>query len=293
MFTQFRIRYPQGSLITELVTIDHGKYVVRTLVQADGITLATGFAAADNLEQAEDRARNRALAILNLNGTGNSETSTVTELAHPATQKPEVAPVVTASNRPSASEKPELTLAEQDSSGDGLTPVLSEITTTETSPAVSPPQPQPKQKQKQKTTGAKATQSKPLSEETTSVTTPPATEELTEKATPVPKATQSKPLPEETTPVAPPTATEPLTVPEEVVEVPEVKAPPAIPTTGPIDFSDIIAKSNVEMKRLGWTNQQGREYLLQTYGKRSRQLLSDEELLEFLQYLESQPTPGT
>lgn len=58
-----------------------------------------------------------------------------------------------------------------------------------------------------------------------------------------------------------------------------------------LDFSDIIARSDVELKRLGWTSEQGRNYLLETYGKRSRQLLSDEELLEFLRYLESQPTP--
>jgi hypothetical protein len=59
----------------------------------------------------------------------------------------------------------------------------------------------------------------------------------------------------------------------------------------PIDFSEIIARSNLELKRLGWTSEQGRNYLLQTYGKRSRQLLSDEQLIEFLAYLEQQPTP--
>ncbi|NJL82435.1 MAG: hypothetical protein HC890_04765 [Chloroflexaceae bacterium] len=45
------------------------------------------------------------------------------------------------------------------------------------------------------------------------------------------------------------------------------------------------------MKRLQWTSEDGRRYLLQTYGKRSRQLLSDEELLEFWQYLKGQPNP--
>jgi|GEM_PF-3772237 len=62
-------------------------------------------------------------------------------------------------------------------------------------------------------------------------------------------------------------------------------------TASPIDFSDIIARTNVELKRLGWTNQQGRDYLLQTYGKRSRQLLTDDELLGFLHHLESEPSP--
>jgi hypothetical protein len=71
----------------------------------------------------------------------------------------------------------------------------------------------------------------------------------------------------------------------------ETEAVEPLPNPEVIDFSEIIARSNIELKRLGWTSDQGRNYLLQTYGKRSRQLLSDEELLEFLQYLESQPSP--
>lgn len=59
----------------------------------------------------------------------------------------------------------------------------------------------------------------------------------------------------------------------------------------PIDFSDYIARTNIELARLGWTTEQGKAHLLKTYGKRSRQLLSDPELVDFLAYLESQPTP--
>ncbi len=46
--------------------IDRGEYIVRALVQVGGMTIATGLAAADTVEQAEDRARNRALAILEI-----------------------------------------------------------------------------------------------------------------------------------------------------------------------------------------------------------------------------------
>ncbi|WP_233501641.1 hypothetical protein [Acaryochloris thomasi] len=63
----------------------------------------------------------------------------------------------------------------------------------------------------------------------------------------------------------------------------------APPAADPIDLSDIIAQTDVELKRLGWTNTQGRQYLEQTYNKRSRQQLTDEELLEFLQTLQDQP----
>lgn len=59
------------------------------------------------------------------------------------------------------------------------------------------------------------------------------------------------------------------------------------------DRSDEIARIGVEMKRLGWTTIQGREYLKQRYGKRSRQELNDSELLDFLDYLESQPAPSS
>ncbi|MFE4105721.1 hypothetical protein [Almyronema epifaneia] len=61
--------------------------------------------------------------------------------------------------------------------------------------------------------------------------------------------------------------------------------------TGPVDLSDILAQTDVELRRLGWSVQQGREFLEQTYNKRSRHDLSDEELLEFLLYLEGQPSP--
>ena len=62
--------------------------------------------------------------------------------------------------------------------------------------------------------------------------------------------------------------------------------------TNPVDLSDIIAQTDVEMARLGWSSVQGRSYLEKTFNKRSRQQLTDEELLTFLLYLESQSTPS-
>jgi hypothetical protein len=41
----------------------------------------------------------------------------------------------------------------------------------------------------------------------------------------------------------------------------------------------------VEMQRLNWSIDRGRNYLQQTYGKRSRPQLSDRELVEFFNYL--------
>ncbi|MEM8614223.1 MAG: hypothetical protein AAGF93_19545, partial [Cyanobacteria bacterium P01_H01_bin.105] len=62
--------------------------------------------------------------------------------------------------------------------------------------------------------------------------------------------------------------------------------------THPVDLSDIIAQTDVEMTRLGWSSIQGRNYLETTFNKRSRQQLTDEELLTFLLYLETQATPS-
>jgi hypothetical protein len=64
------------------------------------------------------------------------------------------------------------------------------------------------------------------------------------------------------------------------------KSPP--PEQTPIDLSDIIAQTDIELKRLGWTHVQGRQFLEATYQKRSRQQLTDDELITFLHYLKSQ-----
>ena len=53
-----------------------------------------------------------------------------------------------------------------------------------------------------------------------------------------------------------------------------------------VSFDDLMALNNACLKRLGWSSEKGRDYLIRTYGKRSRQVLSDGEFLEFTQYLQ-------
>jgi hypothetical protein len=67
-------------------------------------------------------------------------------------------------------------------------------------------------------------------------------------------------------------------------------SPPQI-TPEPVDLSDAISKIDVEMERLSWAKTQGRDYLVRTFDKKSRQQLTNEELLEFLSHLKSLPTP--
>ncbi|VEP17960.1 hypothetical protein H1P_6630001 [Hyella patelloides LEGE 07179] len=52
-------------------------------------------------------------------------------------------------------------------------------------------------------------------------------------------------------------------------------------------LSEIIESIDEEMKRLGWGKEQGIKHLMEKYGKRSRIHLSDNQLLEFWDYLKS------
>ncbi|MCJ2543992.1 hypothetical protein [Thermostichus vulcanus] len=55
------------------------------------------------------------------------------------------------------------------------------------------------------------------------------------------------------------------------------------------DLSDIIAQTDVELQRIGWSNKEGREFLESRFHKKSRHQLTDTELREFLRYLKQQP----
>jgi len=71
---------------------------------------------------------------------------------------------------------------------------------------------------------------------------------------------------------------------------PSKSSPPQI-SPEPVDLSDAISKIDVEMERLSWTKTQGRDYLVRTFDKKSRQQLTNDELLQFLSHLKSLPTP--
>lgn len=56
------------------------------------------------------------------------------------------------------------------------------------------------------------------------------------------------------------------------------------------DLSDLITHIGVEMARVGWDSERGRDHILQTYSKRSRAELDETQLLEFLHFLKALPT---
>ena len=49
----------------------------------------------------------------------------------------------------------------------------------------------------------------------------------------------------------------------------------------------LIDQTTTELTRLGWSNDRGRLYLQQTFGKSTRQSLTEQELQQFLSYLRS------
>ncbi|MBX2862898.1 MAG: hypothetical protein KTR27_05030 [Leptolyngbyaceae cyanobacterium MAG.088] len=148
-----------------------------------------------------------------------------------------------------------------------------------------------------------ASKAEPENSPPTSATLPQAT---LPQAT-LPQASEPEDEPELSAPVLPEdnfTDSEDIGRPIDSFTPDEAPAPAQVPASSlaapilenfddsnPMDLSDIIAQTDVEMARLGWSSEQGRTYLETTFNKRSRQQLSDEELLTFLLYLESQATP--
>jgi hypothetical protein len=259
MLAQFRSKYPEGNLISELVQIYHGKYIVRASVQIDGVTRATGMAAAETLEEAEDQARNRALVVL---GITSSAQESVVVSGEPANQvKPTPIPV--------------------NQVNDTYSPVNSfpQTEVTPTPPAVS------SVIEKNDTKNQEFIERFPTDDkQETQFDTP--LENLGMISGNQENSTIPEISPSNVTPFGPRSySSSPEDLGTQTATAKKKKK------SEPVDQSDDIAKIGVEMQRLNWTTDQGRDYLIKTYGKRSRHLLSDDELHDFLRYLESQPTP--
>jgi hypothetical protein len=237
MLSKFRSRYPQASLISELLQIDHGKYIVKVSIILEGKTL-TGLAAMDTVEAAEDQARLRALALL------EDEAQT--------TESPTVIVPVAKSQAKTKTEKP------QESPLNLVSPAPEPLKLVE-------PEPEP----------LKLVEPEP---------------EPLQLVEPEPEPLQLvEPEPEPLQLVEP--EPEPLELVEPEPE-PELKPEPSEIAPSPLepgmDFNQVMAQIDVEMKRLKWTKEEGRDYLRSTYGKTSRIQLNDEEIFGFLGYLKTQ-----
>jgi hypothetical protein len=231
MLAQFQNLYPNGSIISELIEIFQGKYIVRVSIQLEGIIRATGIAGAETVEAAEDQARIRALTVLGIKNLPVEVTKSASLLVPPPPIQPSL---------------------------------------QESKPV------------------------SPVSNSSTPIYTPPVLEELnTDKATKPEIFPHSEPEYPPLTEVSLSNVT-PFTprnyTPYEDAGVQSVIGKKKRHNE-PVNLSDVIAQTDVEIERLGWTPEQGKDYLVKTYNKRGRSLLSEEELRNFLTYLKSQPDP--
>jgi hypothetical protein len=285
MLQKLRQRYPQVALISELVQIDHGKYIVRAIIEIEGKTVVTGLAAADTVEIAEDRARERALLLLEAENTPDlqlvekvspNNISLPSDLPKtvPSTKKSTKTAKVTEIPRPEAKIEPEL-------------PQVKDITPAKIEPElpqvkdITPAKIEPELPQVQDIPPAKIEPELPQVQDIPPAKIEPELPQVQDIPLPEPEPlllemeTDNYSLLSELPEEASLTEEEPP-APEPVVVIPEE-----------IDYSVLKTKIDVEMKRLAWTTEKGREYLISTYGKKSRLLLTNEELLEFYNYLSS------
>jgi len=296
MLAQFQSLYPNGSLISELVQIFQGKYIVRASVQIEGVTRATGMAAAETVEAAEDQARTRALIVL---GITNAPPESVALTSNPITP---------AQLNPSLNTKSGLNESAYSSvkDEDFVSTQWSVVSEKEIS---IPPSRVPNIKPEPATNDVNAPTTASIIQLTTETqSTSDANSQDLDQHPPVianrelefdppvenlemtfGSQMENQPFPgistNNVTPFTPRSYS-----PQEDVGIPSATGKRK-KKAEPVDLSDVIAKTDVELQRLGWTPEQGREHLIKTYGKRGRTLLTEEELHGFLKYLQSEPDP--
>ena len=281
MLAKFRHRYPQGSLVSELIKIDRGTYIVKALVQIERVILATALASGATVEAAEDAAKERAIASLFLEDSSNS----------------------TAPNSSKQTERLNDTSASQATTQDSVPANTSNnqivnFSKSQTEPAAVSDPPfvspfslpsasVPSERDNQDKPSELDDRDKPILE-----TVKPAAADTPVRQFNLDTAPEHNPEPSsnlfgDTFAAANPTidsgaidSAEPIT--NKPADSSELEA---------MDFNEIKQKTDIEIRRLGWTKEQGREFLMSRYGKRSRLHLKDEQLIEFLHYLEDLPNP--
>ncbi|MGD1931638.1 MAG: hypothetical protein ACFB12_22285 [Leptolyngbyaceae cyanobacterium] len=265
---EFRDRHPTASICSDVLQVHNEQFVVQVTVEVPELGRATGLSSHADIEVAEDRARTRALQALGW-GQGNP-----TRTAEPTALLPNVAPLPPATVAPEdieAVEEPEMIAAPRPLPPAASVPDLpagSAIPATEApTPKPSPPVAKPR---------SPVPSSKNGSESTATVKAPVA---VTATISPQP-APQPMPQSESPPANAPDVAAAGLIdAPTEPIDLAVLPAP--------INLSDVIAQTDIELRRLGWSVETGRDYLEKTYDKRSRHELSEEELIQFLCHLES------
>jgi hypothetical protein len=302
---RFRQQYPQGSIISDLVQIHGDQYVVKVSVSLENTVLVSTLAADANLMLAENRAMERALTILGIRDAQQPAYEPMNLTVTPLPDLPigltnsiaeSTSETILVDTQPtiSAHSEPVVSLPEPSLNPVGIVespiiikeiplPPVSAVTVAEPiriqvaseileQPTKLDPEP---------------SFSEPNAEITILTTNgkfavDPAPPEVPIEALPEPEvsagkssrtkkaATTSDPLPAVTADEAP---------------FDETTVPIAEP---PLSVTDMIPMINMELKRLGWSKDRGRDYMVSLYNKRASALLSDDELFGLLQHLQAE-----
>ncbi len=228
MLAQFQERYPTASLLSKLLTIYHGKFVVQVSVKIEGVVRATGMAAAETIELAEDQARLRAVASLAAPVSPPQESDRVTSVPESNLNSEQVSRVERRNSSTAAAPLVDYPEFAPPSSTDYLSLI--------------------------------ATDSDSVAEEDFGI----------EPITPA----------NNVTPFVARTDTEALPT------LDFIDAESKLGVTEPIDLSDTLIAIETELRNLRWTAEQERKYIKRIYNKESRDLLSTQQLYEFLNYLQ-------
>ncbi|WP_009632782.1 hypothetical protein [Synechocystis sp. PCC 7509] len=277
LLAQFQEHYPQAFLLSQLLTIYQGKFVVQVSVKIEGVVRATGMAAAETIELAEDQARTRAIALIptqNIVSPQPPESNSVTFIpkvtdtnlsnldrrftptVSPTENYPEFAPI---------SLKDDLSLTELNS--DPVEEFGVELKT--------------------------AFPNNPVSE--LSNVTPFIPRDSREDAQLIEPTAVTEPIDLSDTLIAIETELRNLrwTAKQEHNYVQRIYKKESLDLLSTeqlyefLHYLQVFAQTSKELERLGWDNQQGQDYLMENYNKKSRQYLSYQELKEFLQHLQA------
>jgi hypothetical protein len=279
-------------LISEFVIVDHGKYIVRVSALSNNVVVGTGLAGADTVEKAEDEARKRAIEvidwannftpqIINQNTSSSSFTQKEQKLSSPINT-----PSITAQEQINNINTSAASTAETPKTTSSIRPPVIPQNDSQKTPTLNlNSKPEAIENKEEKTIPSSISKNETRQIETNNdEDNLPLTEE-----TKITQSNNTQPKLDLTSLAQPVNPVDTKTNSVDNVVANHSTTAPSREMTGTMDFSQIINQTTIELKRLGWTQEDGKKYLLATYGKKSRHLLSDEELIEFLKYLQQQP----
>lgn len=250
VFSQFRSQYPQGSILTEMLSKIDGLHTfraaIKTQTQQGDIILTTATAADSDLEVAEDRAIKRALTNLGITSDYGMQATLMPQIIS------EISPKVISQISPQVNSQ------------------------------IGKLQPPINYKEQLLVSAAVDSHSFSSDSESNNYSTNDV-DNFDGNLFTANLSSDSRGAGE----------TEPENYPSakskaKSAKLQELTKQQEPPKQEPIDLSSQLSQIMVEMERIGWSKQQGKDHLQRQYKKTSRDQLSAAEVFDFLEYLQSQ-----